>query len=407
MQVQEINLDEKLDFQDEDLDEISILKDFGLEEDEAQTYVGLVRLGSVKASKICNFTKIDRVRTYKILETLKNLGFVTSTLSSPIIFSANDPESTLKKIILKQKQKVIDLEKNISKFLKILSYLKLNESQIELPKLTIISNRHNIYDQMIKLIEETTDQVYIAVSSSDIIRMYYTEIPETIKNALKQNISIKLMSDSELLTKQEYVKRLGFTSFKIVTLPSSGRLLCNKLQVLMSNNTSPHSNKNLDKESAMITNSEDIVNNMNSFCGFLWESSKEILVNNKNNKKTKKSQKQSTVLLIDDDLDAVDIFSDYLAIKGISTVEKCTEAKNALKMFKQIRPDVVFLDIMMPEFDGFQVLEQIRKLDPDASVIIVTADLSLETKKKLDSVHPTDIIYKPYDIKQILKHLKI
>ena len=87
MQVQEIKLDEKLDFQDEDLDEISILQDFGLEEDEAQTYVGLVRLGSVKASKICNFTKIDRVRTYKILETLKNLGFVTSTLSSPIIFS--------------------------------------------------------------------------------------------------------------------------------------------------------------------------------------------------------------------------------------------------------------------------------------------------------------------------------
>ena len=61
----------------------------------------------------------------------------------------------------------------------------------------------------------------------------------------------------------------------------------------------------------------------------------------------------------------------------------------------------------MPEFDGFQVLEQIRKLDPDARVIIVTADLSFETKKKLDSVHPTDIIYKPYDIKQILKHLKI
>jgi len=98
-----------------------------------------------------------RVRTYKILETLKNLGFVTSTLSSSIIFSANDPESTFKKIILKQKQKVIDLEKNISKFLKILSHLKLNESQIELLKLTIISNRHNIYDQMIKLIEETTD----------------------------------------------------------------------------------------------------------------------------------------------------------------------------------------------------------------------------------------------------------
>ena len=62
---------------------------------------------------------------------------------------------------------------------------------------------------MIKLIEDITDELYIAVSSSDVIRMYYTELPDIIKKSLKQKIKIKLMTDSELLTKQEYVKRLG------------------------------------------------------------------------------------------------------------------------------------------------------------------------------------------------------
>ena len=405
MQVQDIALDDKIDNTGEELDENTLLQDFGLEEDEAQTYVGLVRLGSVKASKISTFTKIDRVRTYKILENLKNLGFVTSTLSSPIIFSANDPETTLKKIILKQKQKVTDLEKNITKFLKILSHLKLDESQIELPKLTIISNRHNIYDQMIKLIEETEDELYLAVSSSDVIRMYYTEIPDMIKKSLKQKIKIKLMTDSELSTKHDYVKRLGVNSFKIVTLPSSGRLLCNKSQVLMSNNTSPYSNKNLDKESAMITNSKDIVSNMNSFCDFLWETSKEILVNNKNNKKGKKLQKQSTVLVVDDEEDAVNIFSDYLEIKGISNVERCTNAKDAIDTYKKIHPDVVFLDIMIPEFDGFYVLDQIRKINSNAKIILVTADKSSNAMKKIKQVKPTDVIYKPYDIEQIMRHV--
>ena len=405
MQVQDIALDDKIDNTEEELDENTLLQDFGLEEDEAQTYVGLVRLGSVKASKISTFTKIDRVRTYKILENLKNLGFVTSTLSSPIIFSANDPETTLKKIILKQKQKVTDLEKNITKFLKILSHLKLDESQIELPKLTIISNRHNIYDQMIKLIEETEDELYLAVSSSDVIRMYYTEIPDMIKKSLKQKIKIKLMTDSELSTKHDYVKRLGVNSFKIVTLPSSGRLLCNKSQVLMSNNTSPYSNKNLDKESAMITNSKDIVSNMNSFCDFLWETSKEILVNHKNNKKGKKLQKQSTVLVVDDEEDAVNIFSDYLEIKGISNVERCTNAKDAIDTYEKLRPGVVFLDIMMPELDGFYVLEQIRKIDSNAKIILVTADKSSNAMKKIKEVNPTDVIYKPYDIEQIMRHV--
>ena len=105
MQAQEITLDEDLnDAQSEKLDEISILKDFGLEEDEAQMYIGLVRMGSAKASEISTFTKIDRVRTYKILENLKNLGFVTTTLTSPIKFSPNEPKMILKGIITKQKQ---------------------------------------------------------------------------------------------------------------------------------------------------------------------------------------------------------------------------------------------------------------------------------------------------------------
>ncbi len=405
MQEQEILLEGTIDVQEEEPNEIVLLQDFGLEKDESETYFGLVKLGSAKASEISSFTKINRVRTYQILENLKNLGFVTSTLSSPIKFSANDPETSLKSIILKQKQKIIDLEKNSAKFLKILSHLKSYEPQIELPKLTIISNRKNIYDQMIKLIEDTKDEVHIAISSSDIIRLYYTSVPEIIKKAIKQNITIKLMTDYELSTKQEYVQRLGINYFKIVTLPSSGRLLCNKSQVLMSNNTSPYSNKNIDKESAMITNSSDIVSNMNSFCDFLWETGKEIDI--KNNKKAKKLQKQFTVLVVDDDEDSVNILSDYLEVKGVSNIKRCTDGKTALKICKKIHPDIIFLDIMMPDFDGFYVLDQIRKIDSKSKVIMITADITLATKKKLEKANPTDVIYKPYDIKKITRHLKL
>ena len=67
---------------------ISLLKDYGLSEDESQMYLSLLRIGSGKASEISYNSKIDRVRGYKILDNLKNQGFVTSTLSSPTIFSA-------------------------------------------------------------------------------------------------------------------------------------------------------------------------------------------------------------------------------------------------------------------------------------------------------------------------------
>ena len=75
---------------DSEREGLELLKDFGLDSDESRVYLGLLRMGPSKASEVSHFTKTDRVRGYKILENLKNQGYVTSTLSSPILFSAND-----------------------------------------------------------------------------------------------------------------------------------------------------------------------------------------------------------------------------------------------------------------------------------------------------------------------------
>jgi len=223
---------------EEEIEGVKLLKEFGLEEDEARIYLGLVRMGSGKASEISHFTKTDRVRGYKILENLKNQGFVTSTLSSPILFSANDPETTLKNIISKRKQETAKLEKNTEKLLKILDHIQINKAETELPKLTVISGRNNIYDQIIRTIEETKDELFIVTTVSDLIRMYYTDIPEALKKASKRNVIVKLMTELEITTKLECVKRLGINYFKIAKLPSHGRIICNTSQVLMSGYTS-------------------------------------------------------------------------------------------------------------------------------------------------------------------------
>ena len=75
-------------------------------------------------------------------------------------------------------------------------------------------------------------------------------------------------------------------------------------------------------------------------------------------------------------------------------------------MFKKLRPEMVFLDIMMPDIDGFYVLNEIRKIDPKAKIIMVTTDKTPETTKKLEDVKPTNIIYKPYNIEQVTSCLK-
>jgi len=216
------------------------------------------------------------------------------------------------------------------------------------------------------------------------------------------------MTELEISTKLECVKRLGVNYFKIAKLPSQGRIICNANEVIMSGYTSNSSNQNTGEDSALITNSGEICGNMQSLSKFLWKMGKEIRIdevtkntNTKNNLK----QKQSSALIVDDDPDAIEMFSDYLEIKGVKVVGKSNNGKEGVESYKKLQPDIVFLDIMMPDYDGFYALQNIREINPKAKVIMVTADMTSETKKKLRELKPTDVIYKPYNVDKILDHL--
>ena len=385
-----------------------LLEDFGLAQDEARVYVGLLRMGSGKVSEISHFTNTDRVKGYKILETLRNQGFVTSTLSSPILFSANEPKLIFDEILKKKKSIIERLEKNHQRLIGILENLKGRKAEANLPKLTVISGRDNIYDQIKKIIDDTNDELYLVSSVADLIRMYYTDIPDALKRARKRKVLIKLMTELDGATKTDCVKNLSLNEFKISQLPSQGRIVCNSSQIIMSGYTSKTSRIHASDDSALITNSDEITRNMQSLCQFMWRMGKEIKISN-NVSSEKKSirkttmQKNATAVVVDDDPDAVDLFSDYLENKGVDVVGRANDGMQGYELYQKLKPDIIFLDVIMPKYDGFYTLKKIREVDSEAKVIMVTADFSPETKKKLKEMKATDIIYKPYDRKAIDK----
>lgn len=112
-----------------------------------------------------------------------------------------------------------------------------------------------------------------------------------------------------------------------------------------------------------------------------------------------------TAVVVDDDKDTVDVFCDYLKIKKVEIVGKGYNGQDALELYQIYRPDVVFLDLMMPDYDGFYALEKIRKVDPNAKIVVITADLREDTAEKLERLKPTEIFIKPYDIERITQML--
>jgi len=390
----------------EEANVMPLLEDYGLTEEEARVYVGVLRMGTGKVSEISHFTNTDRVKGYKILENLRNEGYVTSTLSSPILFSANDPKTTFDELLKKKKSEIQRLEKNHERLIMNLEKLKGHHAESNLPKLSVISGRDNIYNEIKKIIDETKDELYLVTSTSDLIRMYYTDIPDAIKKALKRKVEIRLITELEVSDKTDCVKNLGLSYFRVGKLPSQGRIVCNSSQIIMSGYTSKTSRIHSSDDSALVTNSDEITGNMQSLCKFMWKMGGEVKIDKKSTelstpRKKSNVQKNATALVVDDDPDTVELFSDYLENKGVDVIGKAKDGKEGFELWKKLKPDVLFLDVIMPNFDGFYTLRKIRELDAEAKIIMVTADFSPTTKKLLKELKATDIIYKPYDGKAI------
>ena len=123
-------------------------------------------------------------------------------------------------------------------------------------------------------------------------------------------------------------------------------------------------------------------------------------------KNNRRQHKLTSVIVIDDDRDTVEVFCEYLNIKDIEVLGRGYDGRAAIDLFEKLKPDVVLLDVMMPDYDGFYGLEHIRKIDPKAKVIMVTADLTSDTEKKLVELKASAMIYKPYEIDSVIETIE-
>ena len=113
----------------------------------------------------------------------------------------------------------------------------------------------------------------------------------------------------------------------------------------------------------------------------------------------------TAIVIDDDDRVSIQLFRDMLRMMNIQVLASGYDGKDAVRLYKKYRPDIVFTDILMPENDGFYALEEIRKFDSRAKVVAVTADLTDETATRLEKMNISAVIYKPYDTEDIKKVL--
>ena len=77
----------------------------------------------------------------------------------------------------------------------------------------------------------------------------------------------------------------------------------------------------------------------------------------------------SKILLVDDEKDIVDLMEEVLHQDGFQNIQKAYTGMDALEMCREFQPDVIVLDIMLPDIDGIEVCKKIREFSDRKSVV--------------------------------------
>lgn len=110
----------------------------------------------------------------------------------------------------------------------------------------------------------------------------------------------------------------------------------------------------------------------------------------------------TSAIVIDDDFDTVEVFSEFLMLQNIDVLGTANNGLEGVKLYEEKRPDIVFSDIWMPDYDGFYLLNTLKKYYPETNIIMVTADLTHETDTKLKASNADCVIFKPFKIDDVM-----
>lgn len=110
------------------------------------------------------------------------------------------------------------------------------------------------------------------------------------------------------------------------------------------------------------------------------------------------------VLVVDDDLNICELLRLYLEKEGY-TVIIANDGVSAINSFQENHPDIVLLDIMLPQLDGWQVCREIRKFS-EKPIIMLTAKGETFDKVLGLELGADDYVVKPFDAKEVVARIK-
>ena len=108
------------------------------------------------------------------------------------------------------------------------------------------------------------------------------------------------------------------------------------------------------------------------------------------------------ILIVDDSMVARMSLKNCIPKDQGHELAEAKDGRSGLEVFRDMKPDVTFLDLTMPDINGLKVLEELRIDYPEALVIILTADVQRQTAEKIAAFNAFTMIKKP-PVKEVVQ----
>ena len=114
---------------------------------------------------------------------------------------------------------------------------------------------------------------------------------------------------------------------------------------------------------------------------------------------------EATILVVDDEPSIRDLLSASLRFAGFE-VFTAANGRDALRSEEKAKADIVVLDIMLPDMDGFEVLRHLREKEPELPVLFLTAKDDIQDKVQGLTVGGDDYITKPFSLEEVVARIR-
>lgn len=124
---------------------------------------------------------------------------------------------------------------------------------------------------------------------------------------------------------------------------------------------------------------------------------------------TEEQIRSAKILIIDDEQAYIRVLEWALKQSKFSNFRSILESNQACEEFERFRPDIVLLDLLMPEIDGFELMKRFQEKVPEGEfvpVVVLTGQNTAETRSRAVAAGASDFLGKPVDYTELVVRIK-